>query len=105
VIRPWHAQAAGSRRFLAGNCDRSEWQATGRANHHCGIGCHSPALSPPLNRPEVDAIYSIRDKPAHPHLDNDSQGRIDDLRRLFSPMGFATVMAASAELQTLGFRV
>jgi hypothetical protein len=22
-------------------------------------------------------------KPAHPHLDNDSQGRIDELRRLF----------------------
>jgi NAD+ kinase len=36
-------------------------------------------------------------KPAYPHLDNDGQGRIDDLRRLFSPTGFATVMAASHE--------
>jgi len=34
-------------------------------------------------------------KPAHPHLDNDGQGRIDDLRKLFSPTGFATSMVAS----------
>ena len=42
-------------------------------------------------------------KPAYPHLDNDGQGRIDDLCRLFSPTGFANPMMASPELQTPGF--